>query len=62
MTSIVFQTSPIIYYNLNIDRFTSIFLIWTGEVEVYLILAKIEDYTLRAKYKDEFLECVNDVI
>jgi len=61
MTLIVFQTSPIFNFNLNIDGFTFIFLIWIGEVLAYIILAKIEDYALKAKYGDEFLDYANNV-
>ena len=61
MTLIVFQTSPIFNFNLNIDGFTFIFLIWIGEVIAYIILAKIEDYALKAKYGDEFLDYANNV-
>ena len=61
MTLIVFQTSPIFNFNLNIDGFTFIFLIWIGEVLAYIILAKIEDYALKAKFGDEFLDYANNV-
>jgi len=61
MTLIVFQTSPIFNFNLNIDGFTFIFLIWIGEVLAYIILAKIEDYALKAKYGDKFLDYANNV-
>ncbi len=61
MTLIVFQTSPIFNFNLNIDGFTFIFLIWIGEVLAYVILAKIEDYALKAKFGDKFLDYANNV-
>ncbi len=61
MTLIILQTSPIINFNLNIDGFTFIFLIWIGEVLAYIILAKIEDYALKAKYRDEYIDYVNSV-
>jgi protein-S-isoprenylcysteine O-methyltransferase Ste14 len=61
MTLIVFQTSPIFNFNLNIDGFTYILLIWIGEVLAYIILAKIEDYALKAKYGDEFLDYANTI-
>ena len=61
MTLIVFQTSPIFNFNLSIDGFTFIFLIWIGEVLAYIILAKIEDYALKAKFGDKFLDYANNV-
>lgn len=61
MTLIVFQTSPIFNFNLNINGFTFIFLIWIGEVLAYIILAKIEDYALKAKFGNEFLDYANNV-
>ncbi len=61
MTLSVFQTSPIISSNLIFDAFTIIFLLWIGEVLAYIILAKIEEFALKAKYRDKFLEYVNNV-
>ena len=61
MTLIVFRTSPIIDFNLNINVYTFMFLIWLGEVLAYIILAKIEDFALKAKYGDEFLDYANNV-
>jgi protein-S-isoprenylcysteine O-methyltransferase Ste14 len=61
MTLSVFQTSPIISSNLIFDAFTIIFLLWIGEVLAYIILAKIEEFALKAKYRDKYLEYVNNV-
>jgi len=61
MTLSVFHTSPIFNFDLNIDGFAFIFLIWIGEVLAYIILAKIEDYALKAKYGDEYIEYANRV-
>jgi len=61
MTLIIFQTSPIFNFDLNIDGYVLIFLIWIGEVLAYIVLAKIEDYALKAKYGDEFLDYANNV-
>ncbi|MFX1419197.1 MAG: methyltransferase family protein [Promethearchaeota archaeon] len=61
MTLLVFKTSPIVYFALNIDVYSFMLLIWVGEVIAYIILAKIEDYALKAKYGDEFLDYVNQV-
>ena len=61
MTLIVFQTSPVFNYDLSIDGFTFIFLIWIGEVVAYIILAKIEEYALKTKYGDKYIEYANKV-
>ncbi len=61
MTLMIFQTGPIINFNINIDGYTFMFLIWIGEVVAYIILAKIEEYALKAKYRDEYIEYVNNV-
>jgi len=60
-TLIVFQTSPVFNFEIRIDGYTFIFLIWIGEVLAYIILAKIEEYALKAKYGDNFLDYVNNV-
>ena len=46
---------------IHIDGFTFIFLIWIGEVTAYILLAKIEEYALKAKYGDEYIEYANNV-
>ena len=61
MTLIVYKTSPIVNFDLVIDVYAFMFLIWTGEVLAYIILAKIEDYALKAKYGDKFLDYANNV-
>ena len=61
MTLIVYKTSPIVNFDLGIDVYAFMFLIWTGEVLAYIILAKIEDYALKAKYGDNFLDYANNV-
>ncbi|TKJ22111.1 MAG: hypothetical protein CEE43_07800 [Promethearchaeota archaeon Loki_b32] len=61
MTLMVFKTSPIVNFDLSIDVYIFMFLIWTGEVLAYIILAKIEEYALKAKYGDEFLDYANNV-
>ena len=61
MTLIVYKTSPIVNFDLVIDVYAFMFLIWTGEVLAYIILAKIEDYALKAKYGDNFLDYANNV-
>ncbi len=61
MTLIVYKTSPIVNFDLGIDVYAFMFLIWTGEVLAYIILAKIEDYALKAKYGDKFLDYANNV-
>jgi protein-S-isoprenylcysteine O-methyltransferase Ste14 len=62
MTLIAFQTSPIFNFNLgNFNVYTVLLFIWIAEVLVYIILAKIEEYALKVKYGDKFLDYVNDV-
>ncbi|MFX0105949.1 MAG: methyltransferase family protein [Candidatus Hodarchaeota archaeon] len=62
MTVIAFQTSPIFYFELYyIDGNTFLFYIWVLEVLAYIILGKIEDVSLKAKYGDEFLDYENNV-
>ena len=62
MTLVAFQTSPMFDFPLyNVDGHTIILLVWFGEVTAYIILGKIEELALKAKYGDEFLEYANDV-
>ena len=62
MTLIAFQTSPIFNFNLGyLNGYTVLLYIWIGEVLAYIVLAKIEEIALKAKYGDKFLEYANDV-
>ena len=62
MTLVAFQTSPIFDFILyNVEGHTILFLIWIGEVLAYIILGKIEELSLKAKYGDKFLEYANKV-
>ncbi|MFX0024655.1 MAG: methyltransferase family protein [Candidatus Hermodarchaeota archaeon] len=62
MTLIAFQTSPIFNFNLgNLNGYTMLLFIWIAEVFAYVVLAKIEEYALKVKYGDKYLEYVNDV-
>jgi len=62
MTLITFQTSPIFNINLpDINGYTVIFFIWVAEVIAYIFLGKIEDFALKAKYGDEFLDYAKSV-
>jgi len=57
MTLIVFQTEPVVEFNpFNLKGHIVIFYIWISEVLAYIILGKIEDIALKAKYRDEFIE------
>ena len=61
LTLVAFETSPVFNFNLgNLNGYTVIFYIWIGEVIAYIILGKIEDFALKAKYGDEFLDYVNN--
>lgn len=62
MTLIVFQTDPVVEYNpFHLSGYIIIFLIWVIEASIYIILGKIEDIALKAKYGDKFLEYRNSV-
>jgi protein-S-isoprenylcysteine O-methyltransferase Ste14 len=55
MTLVVFQTSPIFEFSVSYENGLGIlFLIWIVEVIAYILLGKIEEIALRAKYGDEF--------
>ncbi|MCJ7649043.1 MAG: isoprenylcysteine carboxylmethyltransferase family protein, partial [Candidatus Lokiarchaeota archaeon] len=57
LTLICFQTFPIIELDLpDLDPYLFIFYIWLAEVLAYIVLGKIEDLALKAKYRDEFIE------
>ena len=62
MTLIVFQTTPVVEYNpFHLNGHTIILYTWVIEVLAYIILGKIEDIALKAKYGDKFLEYKNTV-
>ena len=57
LTLISLQTNPItIFDSFEVNGYTIIFYIWTTEVIAYIILAKIEDFVLKAKFGEDFLE------
>ncbi|MBY8987204.1 MAG: hypothetical protein KGD61_02030, partial [Candidatus Lokiarchaeota archaeon] len=57
MTIVAFQTSPIFEFPVSYEnRFSILFLIWIGEVIAYILLGKIEEFALKAKYGEKFLE------
>jgi protein-S-isoprenylcysteine O-methyltransferase Ste14 len=57
LTLICFQTFPIIEAELPyLDPYFFIFYIWLSEVLAYIVLGKIEELALKAKYRDEFIE------
>ena len=62
MTLVIFGTSPIIsIIPISIASYTLIFLIWLAEVIAYIILGKIEEIALKAKYRERFSEYVHQV-
>ncbi|NHJ22612.1 MAG: isoprenylcysteine carboxylmethyltransferase family protein [Candidatus Lokiarchaeota archaeon] len=62
MTIVAFQTSPIFRVSVSYEhRYSILTLIWIVEVVAYLILGKIEEIALKAKYGDGFLEYKNKV-
>ena len=57
LTLICFRTYPIIGLSLlDLDPYLFIFCVWLVEVLAYIVLGKIEDLALKAKYRDEFLD------
>ena len=62
MTVVAFQTSPIFEFPVSFDNgFSILFFIWIGEVLAYILLGKIEEFALKSKYGDDFLEYRNKV-
>ena len=62
MTLIAFQTSPIFNFNFGyLNAYTVLLYIWIGEVLAYIVLAKIEEIALKAKYGENFLEYAKNV-
>jgi len=62
LTLISFETSPVFNFNLgNLEGKTILFLIWIGEVLAYIVLGKIEEVALKARYGDEFSRYANEV-
>ena len=57
LTMITFDTSPIFTYlhEFSYDH-TLLVFIWLIEVIAYIILAKIEDFSLKRRYGEEFIE------
>ena len=57
MTIIVFQTTPIVDFNpFHLSGYTIVLYTWIGEVLAYIILGKIEEIALKARYGEEFIE------
>jgi len=62
MTLIVFQTTPVVGFNpFHLSGYTVLFYTWICEVLAYIVLGKIEDIALKAKYADKFVEYKNTV-
>ena len=62
MTLVVFQTSPIFEFAVSYEiRYGILVLIWIVEVVAYILLGKIEEIALKAKYGIKFLEYRNRV-
>ena len=57
MTIVAFQTTPIFEFPVSYENgFSILFFIWICEVLAYILLGKIEEIALIAKYGTEFLE------
>ncbi len=62
MTIVAFQTSPIFEISVPYEnRFNILIFIWIIEVIAYILLGKIEEIALKAKYGDKFLDYRNRV-
>ena len=62
LTLIAFQTSPVFNFNIgDLNSYMVLLYIWIAEVIAYLVLAKVEEYALKARYGQEFLDYVNNV-
>jgi len=62
MTIVAFETSPIFEFAVSYENgFSILFFIWIGEVLAYILLGKIEEIALKAKYGFEFLKYKNRV-
>ena len=62
LTLVTFETSPVFNFDIgDLNGYTFIFYVWIGELLAYIILAKIEEIALKAKYGDKFLEYADDV-
>ena len=62
MTVIASQTSPIINPIFSsFNPYTLLFVIWMVEILAYIIIGKIEDFALKAKYRDEYMQYANKV-
>ena len=62
MTIVAFQTSPIFEFPVSYENgFSVLIIIWIAEVLAYILLGKIEEIALKAKYGDEFLDYRNKV-
>lgn len=62
LTLVGFQTYPITIFDpFYISDYSIIFYIWIAEVLAYIMLGKIEDIALKAKYGERFLDYANKV-
>jgi protein-S-isoprenylcysteine O-methyltransferase Ste14 len=62
MTVVAFQTSPMFAISVSYEnRYSILMFIWIIEVLAYIILGKIEEVALKAKYGDKFLDYKNKV-
>ena len=62
MTIVAFQTTPIFEFVVSYENgFSILFFIWICEVLAYILLGKIEEIALKAKFGNEFLEYRNRV-
>ena len=62
LTLISFQTSPITIFNpYEVNSYMIVFIIWILETLAYITLAKIEEFSLKAKYGETFIDYTNNI-
>lgn len=62
LTLIAFQTSPVFNFDLgDINGYTFLLYIWIGEVFAYIVLGKIEEFALKARCGEQFLNYASEV-
>jgi protein-S-isoprenylcysteine O-methyltransferase Ste14 len=62
LTIIAFQTSPVFNFNIgDLNSYMILLYIWIIEVTAYLVLAKVEEFALKARYGQKFLDYESNV-
>jgi protein-S-isoprenylcysteine O-methyltransferase Ste14 len=62
LTLTALDTRPVLFFCIgDLNGYSLIFLVWVGEVFSYIVLGRIEEIALKAKYRDQFLEYASKV-